>query len=177
MKMLTKTVAALTAAMSVLGPFPIAQAETKVAVVDIQQVLNVSIAGKAAKSTVEAQMKKGQARLAQLQGDIEKQRADLQKQASVLSASALDERAESLQKRQRELERAANDLRDELARKNEMELSRVVKEIEAVVKDLAVKGGYSFVFERDRQSVVYSSQRIDITPEVVKALDKKKIAL
>jgi Skp family chaperone for outer membrane proteins len=69
------------------------------------------------------------------------------------------------------------DLQDDLARKNDAEISKVIEQISLVVKELAKAKGYTFVFERDKQLVVYSSERIDITPEVVEALDKKKVAL
>lgn len=152
-------------------------ADIKVAVVDTQGVLGSSIVGKAAKNNVESELKKGQAKLAQLKADFEKATTDLGKQAAVLSGSALEERKEALEKKRTDYERAAMDLRESVMRKNDVELGKAVKEIEAVVAEIAADNGYTFIFERDRQTVVYASQGIDITEEVIKALDKKKVAL
>lgn len=152
-------------------------AEIKIAVVDTQGVLSNSIVGKAAKNNVETELKKGQAKLAQLKADFEKATSDLGKQAAVLSGSALEERKEALEKKRTEYERAAMDLREGVMRKNDVELGKAVKEIESVVSEVAAEGEYTFIFERDRQTVVYASEGIDITDEVIKALDKKKVAL
>ena len=53
----------------------------------------------------------------------------------------------------------------------------MVKEIRSVVDELAKEQNFTFVFEKDRQTVLYASDRIDISAEVVKILDKKKVAL
>lgn len=160
---------------------PIVQAETgateTVAIVDTQKIISESIIGKAAKNNLEAQVKKGQAKLAALKSDFDKQKEGLEKQSSVLSGAALDSRREVLEKQQMELQREYRMLQEKLAKSNEAELSKVVEQVNEVVEDLADQRGYKFVFERDRQSVLYASDKIDITNDVVKILDKKKVAL
>jgi outer membrane protein len=154
----------------------IARAET-VAIVDTQKVISESIIGKAAKNNLEGQIKKGQAKLTALKSDFDKQKAELEKQSSILSGSALESRREALQKKQEDFQRAYQEIQEKLAKSNEAELKKVVDQINEVVEDLADERGYKFVFERDRQSVLYASDRLDITNEVVKILDKKKVSL
>jgi outer membrane protein len=148
-----------------------------VAVIDTQAVLNQSIIGKAAKANLEERVKKAQVKLGALKADFDKQRADLEKQSTILSGSALEARREALEKKGLEVQRRYQDAQEELSKANEEELKRVVEEIRAVVEELATDRDYKFVIERDRQSVLYSSDRIDISAEVVKILDKKKVAL
>lgn len=153
-----------------------ASAET-IALVDTQSVLNQCIIGKAARSNLESRIKAAQAKLAQSKNDFEKQRADLEKQAKVLSGAALESRKEALAKKQVELQRALQDTQEELARVNDQEIGKVVAQIQEVVKEIAKERKYTFVFEKDRQTVLYASDRIDISADVVKILDKKKVAL
>lgn len=148
-----------------------------VALVDTQLVLTQSIIGKAARSNLEGRVKKAQAKLVQSKTDFDKQRGELEKQAAILSGSALEAKKEALGKKQVELQRLYQDAQEELAKANEQELIKVVKEIQLVVDQLAKERKYTFVFEKDRQTVLYSSDRIDISSEVVKILDKKKVAL
>ena len=155
---------------------PVAEAQT-VAIVDTQRVISESIIGKAAKNNLEGQIKKGQAKLAALKSDFEKQKAELDKQASILSGAALESRREALEKKQVEFQRTYQEIQEKLAKSNESELAKVVEQVTEVVDDLADERGYKFVFERDRQSVLYASDKIDITSDVVKILDKKKVAL
>lgn len=170
-----KLLVAVCAAVFMIGSAS-ASAET-IALVDTQAVLNQCIIGKAARSNLEARIKSAQAKLAQSKSDFEKQRADLEKQAKVLSGSAFEARREALAKKQVDLQRSAQDMQAELARLNEQEVSKVVAQIQEVVKELAKERKYTFVFEKDRQTVLYASDRIDISADVVKILDKKKVAL
>jgi len=163
-------------ALALFGLPSIATGET-IALVDTQLVLTQSIVGKAARSNLEGRVKKAQAKLAQSKSDFDKQRGELEKQAAILSGSALEAKKEALGKKQLELQRMYQDAQEELAKANEQELVKVIKEIQSVVNELAKERKYTFVFEKDRQTVLYSSDRIDISSEVVKILDKKKVAL
>lgn len=158
------------------GAPSVARAES-IALVDTQMVLTQSIVGKAARSNLEGRVKKAQAKLAQSKSEFDKQRGELEKQASLLSGSALEAKKEALGKKQLELQRLYQDSQEELAKANEQELVKVVKEIQSVVDQIAKERSFTFVFEKDRQTVLYSSERIDISSEVVKILDKKKVAL
>lgn len=161
----------------VVAASPLAASAESIALVDTQRILNDSIVGKAARSNLEGRIKKAQAKLTQMKSDFDKQRTELEKQASILSGSALESKKEALSKKQVELQRAYQDTQEQLAKGNEQELSKVVKEIRSVVDELAKERKFTFVFEKDRQTVLYASDRIDISAEVVKILDKKKVAL
>ncbi|MFO0416916.1 MAG: OmpH family outer membrane protein [Pseudomonadota bacterium] len=155
----------------------VARADEEIAVVDVQKVVSESIIGKAAKNNLEGEIKKAKVKLANLQSDFEKSRADLEKQASVLSEKALAERREGLVKKQRDAQKLFQETQTQLAKKNEEEIRKVLEEIRAVVEDVADDRDFEFVFEKDRQAVVFAADRIDITSEVIKRLDKKKVDL
>ncbi|MEI6517584.1 MAG: OmpH family outer membrane protein [bacterium] len=159
-----------------LSSTTIAQAQ-KIVIIDTQRVITESIIGKAAKNNLEVEIKKGQAKVAALKADFERQRSDLEKQSAILSGSALESRREELERKQVEFQRVFQDIQEKLARSNDAEISKVVSQINEFVKALAQEKEYQFVFERDRKSVLFSSERIDITDEVVKNLDKKRVAL
>jgi outer membrane protein len=148
-----------------------------IAVVDVQKVVNESIIGKAARSNLEREMQKAKVKLSTLQADFEKQKSDLEKQSAVLSGAALEERREGLAKKQRDVQRTYQDMQEQLARLNDKEIKTVVDEVNTVVKELAKDRSYEFVFERDRQAVVYAAPKLDITDEVIAKLDKKKVDL
>jgi outer membrane protein len=154
-----------------------AHAAEPIAIVDVQKVVNESIIGKAAKSNLEREMQKAKVKLSNLQTEFEKQKGELEKQAAVMSKAALEDRKDALMKKQQEVQRAYQDSQEQLAKINDREIRKVVDEINKVVKGLADDRNYEFVFERDRQAIVYSSSRIDITQEVIKLLDKKKVDL
>jgi outer membrane protein len=169
----------MVAAVALLGGYApsIATAEEKIAIVDVQRVVNESIIGKAAKSNMESQIQKAKVKLSNLQADLEKGKADLQKQSAILSGSALEERKESLGKKQVEVQRSYQDMQEQLAKANDKEIRKVVDDIQKVVDEIADDKGYSFIFEKDRQAVIYANPQLDITQDVVKLLDKRKVDL
>lgn len=97
----------------------------KIGVVDTQRVLNESVLGKASKSNLEAQIKKGQAKLTAMKSELEKEQAGLQKQSGVLSASALEARKEALGKKQVEFQRAYEDLQASFVDKTNPKLQKL----------------------------------------------------
>lgn len=151
--------------------------EGSVAVVDVQRVVNESIIGKAAKKNVEIVVSESKVKISALQSDLQRQTSELDKQVSILSKAALEERREALAKQQRELQRKYQDLQEEIARRNNDELSKVVKQITEAIEELAKERGYIAVFEKDKRVVVYTSPRLDVTDTLIKSLDSKKIAL
>jgi outer membrane protein len=144
-------------------------------VIDMNRVANESIIGKAARSNIEAEVRKSESKVALQRQNIEQLGADIQKQSSLLSADALEEKREVLAKRQREVERMMQDQREELGKKHNLEMKKVVDEIDVVVKQLSDRGTYPVIIEKDPRVVVYAADRTDLTSEVIRLLDAKKM--
>jgi outer membrane protein len=176
MRAWNQVIASVVALGAVLSSDAYAQGPA-IAIVDMQKVISESVAGKAARNNVDEKVKKAQASIAQLKTELEREQGELQKQASVLSASALESRREAFEKKQRDFERRAQDLQESIRQTSDVEVGKIVTEIRQVVQELSSEKGYTFVFERDRQNIIYASERIDISQEVVQRLDKKKVSL
>lgn len=154
---------------------PVARAEP-IVFVDMQRLIDESIIGKAAKNDVEAEARKRQSELLAQQRDLEKVRGELEKQKGVLSPTAFDERSEALVKRQKEFERNAQDFQEELSRKSQAAVGRVVKEIQTVVDEYSQSHGFGLVLERDGRSVLYVRPEFDISEQIITILNEKKLA-
>ncbi|MBX7136603.1 MAG: OmpH family outer membrane protein [Oligoflexia bacterium] len=144
-------------------------------VVDMQRVIDESIMGKAARNNMQEEIKTEELKLSTRKSELQRSQAALDKQSSVLSSSALQEKREGLSKQERELMRDVQDKREELSRKNGVEISRIVKEIDAIVEQLAKNKQYEFVIEKDRELVLFVKPDYDLTEQVIEALNKKKM--
>lgn len=151
------------------------RAEQVVYLVDVQRVINESIIGKASRNDFEAEVKKSEMKLAQQKGELDKLHGEVDKQASLLSSEALEEKREVLDRRGREFERSVQDQREELSRKNDAEMLHIMSQIQKVVQELAAQGNYPVIMERDPRVVVYADPRLDLTDQVIKQLDAKKL--
>ena len=97
--------------------------------VDMQRAIDKSIVGKAAKSDMEVEITKRQSALAQQKTEVDKLKADLDKQASLLAPDALAQKRDVIDKKERDLARQLHDQREELA-KAEQAVLEIQKQIE-----------------------------------------------
>lgn len=146
-------------------------------VVDMQRVMNTSVAGKAARNTLEADAKKAELALEAQRSEVLRIREQLEKQAALLSRQAIQEKRETLAEKERDLARALSDQREELLRKNQAQIGKVVEAAREVVAELAARDGKKLIIEKDARAVLFVNEHYDLTDEVVAALDRKKIAL
>lgn len=146
-------------------------------VVDIQKVLEDSIAGKAARNDLEAELKKRQAR-----AEVERTKlVDLQKttekQVALLSPDAAEQKVENLKKKQREFARMIQDEKEEIAALKERKLGKIVDLIDGVIDEIADEQEYPIVLEKDPRVILYSSEQYDITEKVLSRLNKRNFDL
>lgn len=146
----------------------------KVGIVDLMKALNESESGKKAKTDLEALIKSKQSVLDEKGKEIEKRKADLEKQSSVLSAEAKKSKEEDLEKLLREYQRLVTDSQNEV-KKRESELTgEILKEIRAIVDKMGEEGGYTVVLENADGLVLYSKKDINLTDVVIKKYNESK---
>lgn len=149
----------------------------QILVVDMQRVLDDSIVGKAARSDLQAELKKRESGINSKRNEIERLKADLQKQAAVLSESALIDKQEGIRKRERELSTEVQGQREELGRKSDAQMKKVLAQIDIVLAEIAKERSNPIFVEKDPRLVVYSDPKLDVTSEVVRRLNEKKLSL
>lgn len=145
--------------------------------VDIQKVLETSIVGKAARNDIEAEVKKRQAKLDTERTKFQRLQKDTQKQIALLSPDAAEEKRELLIKKEKELVRLAQDMKQEVDTVKDRKLGRIVEEIDEVIEDLSDDRDYPLVMEKDPRVILYVNKDFDITEDVIKELNRKKLDL
>ena len=165
----------LSAALFRMVPVAVAENSPLIYVVDMDRVVNESIIGKAARANIQDEARKTEGKLALQKTELEKLRADLDAQASVLAPAALEEKREAASRRAREFERTIQDKREELAKKHNLEMKKVVDEIDRVVSSLSSSGSYPVILEKNPNVVLYAAERIDLTNQVIQAVDAAKV--
>jgi outer membrane protein len=144
----------------------------KFGAIDVQKILNESEAGKKAKTDLETLIKSKQSMIDEKGKAIEKLKADIEKQASVLSADARKAKEDELEKSIREYQRVVQDSQSEI-KKKEAELTDVIlKDTRELIEKTGEEEGYMLIIEKGM--VLYSSKGIDITDTVLKRYDESK---
>ncbi len=152
------------------------QAAAKIAVVNLDEVVAKSQAGKELKSQLEKFQEDAQAqadKLAQEASDLQKRISD---GSQSLSEDTLADLQKQLEDKSVEMRRFRDDKQREGQAIQNKGLDKVEKQLGPVFKAIREEGGYDLILNKVPGVVVSSSDRIDITAEVIERLDKAQKA-
>ncbi len=144
-------------------------AARKIAMVDMQRVINETKAGIRARKELEASGKTKQEK-------VDKKRTKLEADAAKLdglSGQRLAQAQEQLQKDSMELQSMVMTLEQELGDQHNKLLEKMYKNSQEIVGKMAKDKGFDLVLVRDAMTVIYAKEGLDITADVVKAYDSK----
>lgn len=158
----------------VLFSVTVVHADMKVGIVDLMKALNESDSGKKAKTDLEVLIKSKQSVLDEKGKEIEKLKADLEKQSSVLSADAKKSKEDNLEKLLREYQRLVSDSQNEVKKKESELTGEILKEIRVIVDKMGEEGGYTMILENADGLVLYSKKEINLTDAVLKKYNESK---
>jgi outer membrane protein len=163
----------LAVAVPVMSAPQIARAEVpavkKIAMVDMQRVLNETKEGKKARTDLETSSKAKQEKLDKKRTKLE---ADAAKLGS-LKGAQLASAQEQLQKESMELQSMLMTLEQELGDMHNKSLESMYKRAQDIVTKVAKDRGIDLVLVRDAMTVIYVKDGIDITDEIVKLYNAK----
>lgn len=145
----------------------------KIGYVDLQKVLNLSAAGKAAKDQLSEKVKKYQDEINKKQDELKKLKDVLEKQGSLLSEKAKSDKEKDYQQGLKEFQRMTKDAQDDLQAKDEELTRRILGDIEKVVQDYGKQTNYTIIFIKN-ESMIYADEKSDLTDAILKKFDAVK---
>jgi outer membrane protein len=161
----------LAAAVMAAGP---ARAEgLKVAVIDVNKVLNESEFGKAARKKMEARYEELKKKIDALSEEARKMKEDLEKQKILLGKEKLKEKENALKEKVAELRKISQESEKEMQNR-QSELTRdVLKIVEGQVDKIVKEEKINLLLERG-SGVVHFDPSMDITAKVLDLVNKEK---
>lgn len=158
-----------------LLPLRTAQADSfKVAVVDLQRALQETEDGRAAKAQLQSLFKKRQQALDKQQTKLKNMKADIEKQKSVLSRPALQQRLEAYQKSFIDLQTKYGDFQRELAQKEGVFTKGILESMQSILRRIGQAEGYDLVLERNEGGVIWAPSHYDLTDRLIQTYNKEK---
>jgi outer membrane protein len=147
----------------------VAAAQTKVAVINMQQAVLATAEIKKASAGLEAKYKPRQADLEKLRKDLDDIQQKLQAGGGKLAPQVESDLSAQGQRKQRDLQRMSQDLQEEVdAERNDI-LMKSGQRMQAVVRKLAEERGFDVVV--DSGSTLYVKPALDVTKDAVAAFD------
>jgi len=156
--------------MLVLATVPAMAADVKIGVIDLQQALNSTQEGKAAKDRIKRKVDNFQKTMESRQAELKKLNDDFEKQKMVLSADARAAKEREYQQKVRAFQLFAKDAQEELQQEDAKATRNILEGLSKIVKEIGDKGGYTVIVEKN--SLLYASNGIDLTNQVIQAYDK-----
>lgn len=159
----------LTAAFFLPQP---AQAEEglKIAVVDMQFVMQQSTAGKSVRDKLDKQREKYMKQIKAKEDELLSMEEELKRQRGVAKPEEFDKKRAEFEKQISAAQAEANKLKASLERAYNDAMTKLRGETAKIIADVAKAQGVSVVLSR--QSVVLAEKSLDITPQVVESLNK-----
>ncbi len=146
------------------------QAEVKIAVVDMGDIIFNSPEGKKAQETLKKRGQELGKELERKRDEFGKEIEAFQKQAVVMKEEARKKKEEEFNKKQMELQKQVGASQQELAKLEEKEFKPLYDKFAKVVNQIAKDNGYTVVL--DKRMVIGFDPAIDITAKVKEAFGK-----
>jgi len=148
----------------------VSAAEMKIGVMNVQKVLVSSVSGKSAKAKFDEKMQELQSNFKAEEEALITMQKDIEKKSSAWSEETKQTKVREFQKKRRELQEKSDDARFELKTLQDNELAPILKALEGVVANYGKENGFTMILD-SKSGVVYFSETVDITDQLVTALD------
>lgn len=148
-----------------------AQAEVKIAFVDMQRALLEVKEGKAAKSKLEAMKTKRQKELDGKQEELKNLQKNFELQKDFMKPEVKAQKEEEFRKKLAELQLLYAKLQKELAQEEAKLTKTIFAGMGRILAKMGEKEGLSMVFEKTESSILWAPQALDLTNEVIRRYD------
>jgi Skp family chaperone for outer membrane proteins len=152
-------------------PFP---QGAKVAYVVLQRIANESADGRVATTRIQALQQKKAAELNERNKQLTTMQQKLEKEGSVMSASAAGDLQKNIEKATLDVQRFTQDAQAEVQELQQALQQEFQQRLEPVLQQVATEMGLQFVFNGPDAGLVWADSALDISAEVIKKLDSAK---
>ncbi|AZG14320.1 MULTISPECIES: OmpH family outer membrane protein [Cupriavidus] len=159
--------AAALAAAALCAAAPAMAQEARIAAVNSERILRDSQPAKAAQVKLEQEFSKRDRELQDMAQKIKGMADKLDKDTAVLADADRQRRQREVADLDREFQRKQREFREDLNQRRNEELAQVLERANRVIRQLAEQRKYDLIV----QEAVYVNPRIDITDDVMKALN------
>lgn len=148
--------------------------EAKFGYVDLQKAIQSTTAGKKAKAELEAEFSKRKKDLESKQADIKKMNEDLEKKKGVLSDEAMQKKQAEINEEMMKLQEFYGKNQMEMQKKQTDFMNPILDKMKTVLDKVSKAEGYSVIFEKNEQSVLWIKSEYNITDKIVQEFEKLK---
>ena len=166
----SRLIGSILAGMTLLAPLGVAHAETKIAVVNWQQLLEEAPQAKSAMAALQDEFQPRQKEIVQQQKDLKAKEDKLQRDGAVMAENERRNAEKDLREGQREMARKQNEWVEDLNLRRNEEIGKVQRSLQQEVQAFAKTSGFDLIIG---DGVLYRNESLDITAQVLAALQAR----
>jgi Skp family chaperone for outer membrane proteins len=139
-------------------------ANQKIAIIDLDNTLSTTPAGKRANAAFERTRKAKQSQLDKEQDQLKRAQADLDRQKQVMKPEAYEQKRQELEKRFVNLQQTYVKLERDLAGERTKLIQDLLKQASPKIEKIAKQEGVAIIL--DREAVIWAQPAVDLTPQL-----------
>ncbi len=164
-------IAAIIGVASLVGSFSVLASDIKIGIVNTVKLLRESAPAVSAQKKIEQEFFPRDEQIKKMATGVEALQKQLENKSKDMNEAERREMERKLASLSREYQRAQRQLQEDFSMRQNDERGLIVEHINKAINDIAEVEKYDLIFHL--QDTVYRSERIDITKQVMKALEDK----
>ncbi|MFC1867865.1 OmpH family outer membrane protein [Thermodesulfobacteriota bacterium] len=146
----------------------------KIGILDLQRCMQESNEGKRVFQSLKKKHDSMQKKLDERQNELIQMQKEIEKQSLMLSLDAKEDKRKEFERRRRDLGYILQDLNEEMNKSEASARKKILKDLEGIVEKIALKGAYDLIIERRGGGILFTSEGLHITDQVIDAYNKEK---
>ncbi|MCF8078231.1 MAG: OmpH family outer membrane protein [Desulfobacterales bacterium] len=143
----------------------------KVGFINLQRLVSESKIGKEARQDIQKMRKAKEGELSRRLEDLNKEKDELDQKWDELDPRDRRDRRAELKRSFEDYQKMVSDAKEDILREDREVVAIILKKADGVLKTVAKKQGYTIIL-KDPNAIGYLDPEVDITDEVLKALNK-----
>lgn len=145
--------------------------QVKIGIINAQEIIEKTQKGKLVQAKLESLQKQKQQQLEGMQNSIKQLQKELESPA--LNRDTREKKTRELEDKRIDYNRFIQDTQKEMQVRSQQELLALQKEIMPLIQQIGKAKGFTIIFDMTSSGIAYFDETIDVTAEVVKAVDAK----
>lgn len=172
--MLTRVSTLITVVIVLAIATPAFAQNLKIGLVDFQQALNDVEEGKRAKANLKTQFESKQQALNAKQEGLKQLKEEIEAKRAALSADAMRQKEAQYRDKFLDLQKTLAQFRQEMATKEAEITQGIVEKLKKTVERIGKAEGYTIIFEKSQDTVLFATGATDLTAKVISAYNSGK---
>lgn len=152
--------------------FPAFATPEKIGIVNVEEVLVTSEAGKAANEDLKKIYERNKAAIEQKEKQLQKMKDELEKQRPILKEKVLKEKEQAYQKEFRMYQDLVKDANEEMQSRRQELFNRYYPEIIKIIQNIGEKEQFTLIVDISTIPIVYFDKEKNITRKVLEEFNK-----